>query len=370
MAFPPQSPLPPRRPALVTRPPTLPPPSLRPAPPKLPSVNPFAQPAAPTTPPARPGTAARSPVWRQPGRLPNRPPLLSPAELERFKSLLVFARSMVEGFFAGKHRSPHRGSSVEFTDYKEYVSGDDVQRLDWRVYGRSRRLYVRQFEAETDMVIYLLVDVSASMSYAGAGRQSKYVLGAKIAAALAYLMIHQGDKAALVTFADTLQQYVAPGGTHGHLLNLIRELESVAPASTTGIASALHECQSLFRKRGRLVVLSDFWTDPAAFFEALGPFLHRKFEILLLHVVDPDELSLPPVSAAHFEDLETAERVEVEPEEIRAAYCQTVRERLATFGREAANRRASHALVTTDRPYIEAIEAYLGFRGNPTLSPR
>jgi uncharacterized protein (DUF58 family) len=229
-------------------------------------------------------------------------------------------------------------------------------------------LFVRQFEAETDMTIYLLVDVSASMSYAGSGRQSKYVLGAKIAAALAYLMIHQGDKAALATFADTLQQYVPPGGTHRHLFNLIRELETVAPASTTGIAAALQECRSLFRKRGRLVVVSDFWTEPEAFFEALGPFLHRKFEILLLQVMDPDELNLPPVSAAHFEDLETAERVEVEPEEIRAAYRQTVRERFEAFGRAATNRRASHALVRTDRPYLDAIEAYIGFRGKTSPS--
>jgi uncharacterized protein (DUF58 family) len=314
-----------------------------------------------------PGAAGPAATRRRTGPLGNRPPLLSPSELEQFKNLLVFARSMVEGFFAGKHRSPHHGSSVEFTDYKEYVPGDDVQRLDWRVYGRSRRLFVRQFEAETDMTIYLLVDVSASMSYAGAGRQSKYVLGAKVAAALAYLMIHQGDKASLVTFADTLQQYVPPGGTHRHLLNVVRELESVVPASTTGIAAALQECRSLFKKRGRLVVISDFWTDPAAFFEALGPFLHRRFEILLLQVVDPDELNLPPVSAAHFEDLETAERVEVEPDEIRLAYRETVRERFEAFGRAATNRRATHALVMTDRPYLDAIEAYLGFRG--TASP-
>jgi hypothetical protein len=130
--------------------------------------------------------------------------LLTPEELERFKNLLVFARSMVEGYFVGKHKSPYRGSSVEFTDYKEYVPGDEVNRIDWRAYGRSRRLFIRQFEAETDMVVYLLVDVSASMNYAGTGRQSKYRLAAKIAAALAYLMIHQGDKAALVTFAQTL----------------------------------------------------------------------------------------------------------------------------------------------------------------------
>lgn len=293
----------------------------------------------------------------------QRESLLSPAELERFGNLLVFARSTVEGYFAGKHKSPRRGSSVEFADYKEYVPGDDLKRIDWRAYGRSRRLFVRQYMAETDMVVYLLVDVSASMDYADPGKQSKHILTAKIAAALAYLMIHQGDKAALGLFADKLERYLPPGGTRGHLHNLVSELEAVEPASTTGLATALGECNTLFKKRGRLIVLSDFWDDPDATFEALSRFLHRKFEILLLHVVHPHELDLPSVNAARFHDLETHEEIEVEPEEIRAAYRESARNRVDRLAREANFRRISHSLVHTDRPYLDAIEAYLGFRG-------
>lgn len=296
--------------------------------------------------------------------------LLSPAELERFGNLLLFARSTVEGYFVGKHKSPHRGSSVEFTDYKDYVPGDDVKHIDWRAYGRSRRMFVRQYEAETDMVVYLLVDVSASMDYAGTGRESKYVLAAKIAAALSYLMIHQGDKAALGLFAETIKRFMPPGGTRSHLHNVVAELESVVPASTTGIASALVECNSLFKKRGRLVVLSDFWDDLAPTFEALSRFQHRKFEILLLHIVHPDELDLPGVNAARFHDMETHVEVEVEPEEIRVAYRESARQRAETLAREAHSRQISHALVRADRPYLDAIEAYIGFRGNNTLSGR
>lgn len=295
-----------------------------------------------------------------------RPVLLSPAELERFGNLLVFARSTVEGFFAGKHKSPHRGSSVEFTDYKEYVPGDNPNRIDWRAYGRSRRLFVRQYEAETDMVVYLLVDVSASMSYAGSDRESKFILAAKIAAALSYLMIHQGDKVALVLFADTLKLFLPPGGTRRHLHQVISELEAVGPASTTGIAGALSECSQLFKKRGRLVVLSDFWDDTGKTFEALSQFLHRKYEVLLLQVAHPHELDLPGVHAARFHDVETHEEVEVEPEEIRAAYRDASRQRIENIAREADNRRISHALVQTNRPYLDAIEAYLGFRGKNT----
>jgi uncharacterized protein (DUF58 family) len=313
-----------------------------------------------------PTVLASVPLLRGSAR-PKAEPILSPDELDRFKDLLVFARATVEGYFSGRHKSPYRGSSAEFADYKEYVAGDDVTQLDWRVYGRSRRLFLRQFEDETDLTVYLLVDASASMNYAGAGRQAKFYLAAKVAAALAYLMLNQGDKASLALFADTIKQYVPPGGTRRHLHRMVTALEQARPANTTGIAHALTEGQALFKKRGRLVVVSDFLTDRAALFDALGQFLHRKFEILLLHVVDPDELHLPGLSAARFVDMETREEIEVETEEIRAGYRARVKESLADLAREADRRAISHSLVHTNRPYLEAIEAYLGFRGRGTL---
>jgi uncharacterized protein (DUF58 family) len=303
------------------------------------------------------------PIFRR-----TKPPplLLNPAEIERFGDLLLFARSTVEGYFAGKHKSPFRGSSVEFADYKEYIPGDDPKRIDWRAYGRSRRLFIRQFEAETDMSVYLLVDISASMDYAGSESQSKYLLAARIAAALAYLMIHQGDKVALVLFSEELKQFLPPGGTHRHLHHIVRELESAQPAFGTGIANALADCDPLFKRRGKLVVLSDFWDDTAQTFEALSRFLHRKFEILLLHIAHPHEMDLPDVAAARFHDVETHEEIEVEPEEIRAAYRESARNRSAALARDASSRGITYALVDSARPYLDAIEAYLGFRGrNP-----
>ena len=300
-------------------------------------------------------------------RIKPPPLLLNPAELERFGNLLVFARSTVEGYFAGKHKSPFRGSSVEFADYKEYIPGDDPKRIDWRAYGRSRRLFIRQFEAETDMSVYLLVDVSASMDYAGIDSQSKYVLAARIAAALAYLMIHQGDKVALVLFSEELKQFLPPGGTRRHLHHIIRELESAQPAFGTGTANALAECDPLFKKRGKLVVLSDFWDNTDQTFEALSRFLHRNFEILLLHIAHPHEMDLPDVSAARFHDMETHDEIEVEPEEIRAAYREGARKRAAALAREASSRNITYALVDSSRPYLDAIEAYLGFRGRNSL---
>jgi uncharacterized protein (DUF58 family) len=289
--------------------------------------------------------------------------LLTLEELERFKNLLVFARSTVEGYYSGRHKSPFRGSSAEFADYKEYVSGDDVARLDWRAYGRTRKLYVRQFEEETDMVAYLLVDTSASMRYAGEKRQPKFFLAAKIAAALAYLMIKQGDKASLVLFANKVNEFLPPGGTRRHLNRLVTELERVKPAANTGIAQALTECHGIFKKRGRIVVISDFLDDTEQLFEALGQFLHRKYEVLLLHVVDPDELNLPDFHIARFVDMETNEQVQVDPEEIRAPYRENMKKLIDDLTREADSRQISHTLVDTRNPYLSAIEAYLGFRG-------
>lgn len=294
-------------------------------------------------------------------------PLLTVEELERFKNLLVFARATVEGYYSGRHKSPYRGSSAEFADYKEYVAGDDVSRLDWRAYGRSRKLFVRQFEEETDMVAYLLVDTSASMRYAGEKRQPKYYLAAKIAAALAYLMIKQGDKASLVLFAEKVDQFLPPGGTRRHLLRLVTELERVRPAATTGIARALTECHGIFKKRGRIVVLSDFLDDTNQLFDSLAYFLHRKYEVLLLHVVDPDELNLPDSAVARFVDMETNEEVQVEPEEIRTSYRENVKKFIDDLSREADLRQINHSLVDTRQPYLAAIEAYLGFRGTSML---
>ncbi|MEA3209614.1 MAG: hypothetical protein QOE70_2671 [Chthoniobacter sp.] len=309
------------------------------------------------------GAAASAILPRRTAAAPAPPLLLNLQELERFENLLVFAKATVEGYYAGKHKSPYRGSAAEFADYKEYVPGDDVARLDWRVYGRTRRLYIRQFEEETDMTVYLLVDTSGSMRYAGEKRQSKFFLAAKIAAALAYLMMAQADKAALVLFAQTVTQFLAPGGTRRHLHRLVTELERVRPARTTGIAHAVSECVALFKKRGRIVILSDFIDDQATLFDALAQFVHRKYEILLLQVTDPDELNLPAFNAAKFVDLETAETVQVDPEEIRAAYQQRVRQAIDDLACEADLRQIQHRLIDTHRPYLDAIEAYLGFRG-------
>jgi uncharacterized protein (DUF58 family) len=339
-----------------------------PQPPPLPRAAAFAaaraatQAAArpPPLPGRRPPTRLAAPTLARP-----RPTLLTIEELERFKNLLLFAQSQVEGLYAGRHRSSLPGSSAEFRDFKNYTAGDSIDHVDWRAYGRTRRLFVRRYEDETDLTAYLLVDTSASMAYAGQGRFAKFRHAARLAAALAYLMLRQGDKAALGLFADKLVRYTPPGGTRQHLHDLVTLLENVRPEHGTGLAAALEQAAGVCRRRGRLIVLSDLHGDHVALFDALARFAHRGFRILLLQVLDPDELDLPTRHVARYQDMESGAALEVDSEDIGPAYRARMRATLDALAREAAARGIEHQVVNTGQPYTAALEAYLGFRRGP-----
>lgn len=291
--------------------------------------------------------------------------LLDEEELQRFKNLIVFAKTMVESRYSGRHKSPDLGGGGEFAEYKGYFPGLPVPAIDWRVYGRSRKLVIRRYRQETDMDVHLLVDASGSMAYCGKGREVKGLRAARIAAGLAFLMLRQGDKVSVTLYAERVLDHVPAGGTRRHLNLALRALVKPAHAAAgrTNLPAALGECHRLLRRRGRLVVISDFLgSDPAAVLDALGPFTHRGFEILLLQLSDPDERTLPDTALARFVDMETGENVEVEPAEIRAAYEQRMLERQEAFARECSRHRIDFSPLDMASPYREAIEAYLGFR--------
>lgn len=289
---------------------------------------------------------------------------LNPGELARFENLMVFARTIVEGWFAGRHKSPHFGFSAEFVEHKPYAHGDDIAHIDWRVYARTKKLYSRKYLEETDMTVHLLVDASPSMDYTGPKRERKFSRVARIAAALAYLMIRQGDKAAIGLFADGMIDHTPTGGTRRHIHRLLQLLERPpVMGRRTNIPRALQQSAAQMRKRGRIVILSDFLgTDVDAMFDALGQFLHRGFEVMILQVLDPDELDLPAVNVARFRDMETNQEVQVEPEEIRAAYQREIKAFTDGIRQHALCRRITYEMVSTQAPYLEAIEAYMGFR--------
>lgn len=290
--------------------------------------------------------------------------VLDPATLDPFADLLLFARLVVEGWFAGKHRSLDYGSSAEFSEYRHYYPGDAVSRIDWKVYARNRDLVIRKNREEKDMTGYLLVDTSGSMAYRSGGRESKLARAVRTAAALAYLMQRQGDKSALTLFHTEIEAHVPPGSTQRHIYQMVTELERVAQKGEgrTAAHSALDLCAPLFKKKGSLVVISDFFTDRNRLFDALARFQHLRYHILLLHLVDPDEMRLPDLALARFVDLETRETIQVAPDEIRKAYRERAREDQARLEDECLRRGIEYRLLDTAEPWKNAIEAWLGLR--------
>lgn len=330
-------------------------------------VTPPPLPASHSTPSPKAPPRSQPPPLQLTGRS-----LLNEDELDRFKNLLVFAKTTVASRFAGRHKSPDLGSGGEFAEHRQYHPGHPVGAIDWHVYARTKRLFIRTYEELSDMSVHLVVDFSGSMSYQGRGEETKSLRAARVAAALAFLMMQQGDKASLTLFADHVLSHLPVGGTERHLQNMLIQLirPAMHPKGPTKIAESLEEAALLLRKRGRLVVLSDFLgEDPEQILDALGPFVHRRFEVLLLQLSDPDERTLPNAPLARFVDAETGEHLEVEPEEIRRDFERVVRARTEALRQGAQIRRMDFAHLGTERPFLDAIEAYLGFRRWNDLMP-
>jgi len=308
---------------------------------------------------------------------PGRPRhYLRPAELRGLKDLLFVARTLVEGLYAGPHRSRSRGHSIEFADYREYCPGDDIADIDWKAYGRSDRLFVRLFEAHTNMLVYPLLDCSASMGYAGSGGSrpgdtdaeldeaplSKLEYSCYLLAALLFLIIKQGDKTGMGLFRERLEEYVPPGGTFPHLYGLLNRLERASPAGQTNVSGVLREAFGAMKPRGMLIVVSDFLEEPSPLIDALGLYRHRQFEIILFHVLHEDELHLPRMSNARFVDSETDESVTVAPGDIREDYERRVSAHIEELRAGCRARRIDYNLVTTATSYYDVLGRYLAKR--------
>ncbi|HXG25206.1 MAG TPA: DUF58 domain-containing protein, partial [Chthonomonadales bacterium] len=288
---------------------------------------------------------------------------LRPQDLRQYRNLLFAAKMVVEGFYAGKHRSPYHDFSAEFADYRPYVPGDEIRAVDWRAAARTDRIYVKLFRKETDMSAYILVDKSASMGFQGEQGVSKYEYCAYLAAAISYLMLQQGDKPGLSLCDDGLRSFLPPRGTLAHLQGLMHGLERTIPSGPTHVSNALRTLFPLAKHRGLLIVLSDFLEDPTALFHVLGMFLHRKFSVLLFHVLTEEELYLPGTGTARFTDPEGPGALTVEPEVIRTAYRSELQAHLDALSTGAKARRIRYDLLTTATPYYKALSAYLTTRG-------
>jgi uncharacterized protein (DUF58 family) len=315
--------------------------------------------------------------------------------LRRFHSFRFAAKLVVEGFYAGRHRSPYHDASAEFADYRPYVPGDELRALDWRAYARTDRDYIKLFRKDTDMRCQVLLDTSRSMAFRGepeeepqpqlsrawyrrfrqgertpqqapeARSPSKFEYGAYLTAALCYLMIQQGDKASLALGAEDLRTFVPPGGTMTHLHSLLHPLETIYPAGPTHLANALRSLFPLARRKGLLVVISDFLEEPEPLFSALSMYTYRGWLVLLLHVLTEVELELPAANGTlRFLDAEGPGRADADPNALRGAYKAVLQSHLDTLEAQSKARRIHYARMTTATPYDRALERYLTTRSH------
>jgi len=286
---------------------------------------------------------------------------LEPAVLARIGTLELRARTIVEGFLSGLHRSPFRGFSVEFAEYRQYIAGDDISSIDWKVYARSDRYYVKKFEEDTNLDCYVLLDVSASMGYASQGL-SKLEYASMLAASLAYLMNRQRDAVGLTAFDERIVSMLPPGSRAGHLHQVLLALARLTLGTGTNVAKPLQVLADGIAKRGMIVLISDLLDDPDAVIDGIRPFRFRGTDVIVFHVLDRDELTFPFERATRFRDIEGSEEVMAVPAVVRAEYLAELNRTIDRFRREFGSIGIDYRLLDTSEPLESALMAYLATR--------
>ena len=286
---------------------------------------------------------------------------LQPELIKRIGRLEVRARHIVEGLLSGMHRSPYFGQSVEFLQHRQYVTGDDLRHVDWKVWGKQDRLYVKQFEEDTNLRACLLVDLSASMSY-GSGAMTKCDYAVTAAAALAYLLLRQQDSVGCVAFDEGIRQSIPLRTRTNHLNTIVRALNTAEPRDKTGLSTVLAGVAESYPRRGLMVLLSDLLVDTDDVLRGLRLLRQRGHDVLVLHVMDDDELDFPFSGPARFEGLETDDQLSCNPRALRQGYLQALDNFLAAVRRGCAHDRIDYSLVRTSEPLDAALIAFLSHR--------
>jgi len=285
-----------------------------------------------------------------------------PTSLAKYGRLTLIARGLVEGFLTGVHKSPYKGFSVEFAEHRQYYLGDEIRHIDWRAYGKTDRYYIKEYEEETNLKAHLLVDASGSMAYRGK-HPSKFEYAQYVAASLAYLMLHQRDAVGLVTHDTRLRQMIPPRANAKHLMRLINTLEQTAPGGETSMAPLWHDLAGRLKRRGLIVILSDCFDQMGPLLRALRHFRHRRHEVLLFHLLAPEELEFPFARMTQFRNLERGgHRILVDPGQLRKEYLKNFSDFCTQLREQARQMRIDYVMLRTDEGVDRALGAYLSKR--------
>jgi uncharacterized protein (DUF58 family) len=287
--------------------------------------------------------------------------LLDADTISQAEALGLHARFVVEGYMAGEHKSPFRGFSIEFTQHREYVPGDDIRHLDWKVLGRTDRYYLKQYEQETNYVAHLLLDGSESMKY-GSGALTKLQYGKVMAACLSYLILHQRDAVAMGVFDTAMRTHIPRTGNLASLHNIMGSLAAFNPTRQTNIAAVLHEMAGQIKRRGIVILISDLFDDEEKLLDGIQHLRFGGSEVIVFHTLDPFEIDFPFQGMVEFDGLEMPEKLLTRPREIRRSYLREF-ESFCTRIREGCEKQNTHYLrVNTGQPLHEVLSGYLAFR--------
>lgn len=287
---------------------------------------------------------------------------LKPEVIQTVARLDLRARFIVEGFLTGLHASPFHGFSVEFSEHRRYSQGDDPKDIDWLVYAKTDRYYIKKYQAETNITGYLLMDLSESMAYTYRQQLNKFDYSVCLAAALAYLMVHQQDPVGLMTFGDTIKQSLPARSKRTQLGNILAMLAKSKPTGPTEIARNLRQVASMVKHRGLLMIFSDLLTDPEPVIQALHLLRHARHDVILFHVLDEAEVTFPFDGMVDLQEPETGEELVIDAEGIRADYKEALKELRDRYKKECLSMGADYVALDTSMPFDRALVEYLSQR--------
>jgi uncharacterized protein (DUF58 family) len=283
---------------------------------------------------------------------------LDPEGLARVGNMELVARQVVEGFLTGRHRSPYHGFSVEYLDHRAYTPGDDLRSLDWKILARADKYFLKLFQDETNLRAYIILDCSKSMNFQ-TGKLSKLEYGSYLGAALAYLMLHQNDAVGLVLFDNDIRQYLGPRARPTQFRRILDLLEAPPTGGDTDVGAILHQLADRIKRRGLVILISDLIDDPARIANGLQHFRHNNHEVVVFHVMDEAELTLPYDKLTRFKDMEGVGRVVVNPKSLRTRYLARINAFIDTIKQACFERNISYNLANTTEPYDMFLAAYL-----------